>query len=100
MKPSADFSYITSKDGLTSVMPNTVAAETEYNRIFADGVVRLMPREFAAFKAQARAAGYSVRKSIPALSIDDLALELEEVSAPMRWTPETARMQRGGTVGS
>lgn len=97
---TADFSYITSKDGFTSVMPNTAAAEAEYNRIFAHGVVRLMPHEFTAFKAQARTAGYSVRKAVAKLNIDDLASELEEISAPVRWTPETARMQRGGTVGS
>lgn len=52
-------------------MPNNLKAELEYNQIFADGATRLMPHEFAAFKSQARKAGYSVRKSSP-VSLDDI----------------------------
>lgn len=60
---TADFSYITARDGFTLVMPNTSQAEVQYNTIFANGGYRLMPHELRAFRSQARAAGYSVRKS-------------------------------------
>lgn len=59
----ADFSYITGNDGFTSIMPNTSQAEVQYNTIFAGGGFRLTPHEFKVFRSQARAAGYSVRKS-------------------------------------
>jgi hypothetical protein len=61
-----DFEYTQSKDGFISLMPNTADAIDTYNNIFANGAHRLMPHEFAAFKSQARKAGYTVRKSKPA----------------------------------
>lgn len=75
----ADFSYITGKDGFTSVIPNTAQAEAEYNRMFAEtGTMRLMPHEFAAFRSAARKAGYSVRvASAPKMNLDDVMAELE-----------------------
>ena len=70
-----DFSYMQGSDGFVSIMPNTPAAEDTYNRMYADGVYRLMPHEFAAFKSQAKRAGYTVRKAQP-VSIDSLDLSL------------------------
>jgi hypothetical protein len=72
MTKTADFSYITGTDGFTSIMPNTPEAEREYNRIMVAGAVRLLPYEFAAFKAQARKAGYSVRKSVANVNLDEI----------------------------
>jgi hypothetical protein len=69
---TADFSYITGKDGFTSVMPNTSQAEVQYNTIFADGGYRLMPHEFKAFRSQARQAGYSVRKAESKIDLDTI----------------------------
>jgi hypothetical protein len=69
---AADFSYITGSDGFTSVMPNTIDAEREYNRIMIGGAFRLMPHEFAAFKSDARAAGYTVRKAKTTVSLDEI----------------------------
>ena len=73
MKP--DFEYTQSKDGFAAIMPNTPEAVATYNSIFADGAHRLMPHEFAAFKSQARKAGYTVRKSKP-VSMDSILAEL------------------------
>lgn len=75
---TADFSYITSSDGFTSICPNNSSAENCYNAIFADGAYRLMPHELTAFKSQARNAGYSVTKSKPVKIdySDDLLAEL------------------------
>lgn len=72
----SDFEYITGKDGFTSVMPNNDQALKvwESNEALHS---RLMPHEFAVFKSQARAAGYSVRKARPVQSMDDILAELE-----------------------
>lgn len=66
-----DFRYITGNDGFTAIMPETVEGEREYNRIFADGVIRFTPQEFKAFKSQANRAGYRVCKAYP-VSLDDI----------------------------
>lgn len=67
----ADFEYVTSKDGFTAIMPNTPEAVATYNGMYTEGVYRLMPHEFAAFKSQAKRAGYTVRKAKP-VSFDGL----------------------------
>lgn len=72
-----DFRYVQSADGFVSILPNTPDALATYNRMFADGVYRLMPNEFAAFKSQARRNGYTVRKAVPvAFDGDALLAEL------------------------
>lgn len=67
-----DFSYITAADGFTSIIPNTRDAEASYNQMFGRGAYRLMPNELAAFKTQAKAAGYTVRVC-PKISKRDVA---------------------------
>lgn len=83
-----DFEYVQSKDGFFSVMPNTADAIATYNKIFANGAHRLMPHEFAAFKAQAHKAGYSVRKSKPVTTDVLAALDLLP-----EWNSDLGNMQ-------
>ena len=72
----SDFEYITGKDGFTSVMPNNEQSLKVWQSNEALHS-RLMPHEFTAFKSQARAAGYSVRKTRPVQSMDEILSELE-----------------------
>jgi hypothetical protein len=75
----ADFEYVTSTDGFTSIMPNTPEAVAVYKIMYSlNGVHRLMPQEFAAFKSQARRAGYSVRKA-KRVFIDDIIEKLRKL---------------------
>ncbi len=74
-----DFEY--AKCGLfTSIFPVSAPAIAEYNRLnLGDGTGKLLPMEFEAFKAQARRAGYSVKRAerIQASEVDAIRAELE-----------------------
>lgn len=74
----ADFNYTEGEDGLVSIVPNTLDAISTYNSMYSEGVYRLMPHEFAVFKAQARRSGYTVRKAVPVKIdySDELLLDL------------------------
>jgi hypothetical protein len=79
--PIADFTYTTSPDGYTAIIPNTPDAVSTYNTIYKDGVYRLDSRELKAFQDQARRAGYTVRKvrlgkPLSASDVDALLAEL------------------------
>ena len=63
----------------TAIYPVSAQGIAEYNRLnLGDGTGKLLPHEFAAFKAQAKRAGYSIRKAqAPKTTIEAILKDLD-----------------------